>query len=353
MATDKYLTASQKAVDCLLKTICQPDFRKEHKDVAFYFKSVTSLLLAGKHKEANFILDHIRATCRKGGDFVSPGAEEGQKSANGAYNEFWSYANGWIAMGAVRLQRFDVAYPAYRYLEEKFFHRELGGGTVKPLSKTEPNIVEVISTSHLGMVFMSFGDLDKAWRCGENLTLFTKKNLHHDDDPNTFYLRMDDKEKLIKDFPAEAAAICAVKATEPNQLYFFIGYPIAFLAKLFVATGEDKFRDCAEELLEFCMRCDESIYSSNFSHKVGWGAACLAAVYRNRNSKKEKYIQVATKIADHLVSLQSDRGSFLDSGPEMDNLDQTAEISVWLREIATELDRVAELDRAKSLKFGN
>ncbi|XP_066294417.1 uncharacterized protein [Branchiostoma lanceolatum] len=337
MATDKYLTASQKAVDCLVKTgICRPDFRKEHTDAAFYFKSVTSLLLAGKHKEANNVLDHIRDTCMKDDDFISPGVEVGQKSANGAYNEFWAYANGWIAMGAMRLQRFDVAYPAYRYIQEKFFHPALGGATLKPYSKTEPNIVEVLSTAHLGMVFMTFGDLDKALKCGENLKLFTK--LNKEGDPNTFYLRMDDKEKLVTDFPAEAAAICAVKSTEANQLYFFVGYPIAFLAKLYAATGNESFRNCAEDILDFCMRCDESIYSFNFSHKVGWGAACLAAAVSNTD-KKEKYIQVATKIADYLVSLQSDRGSFLDSSPEMDNLDQTAEISVWLREIATELDR--------------
>ncbi|XP_035684372.1 uncharacterized protein LOC118421264 [Branchiostoma floridae] len=239
MATDKYLTASQKAVDCLLNTICQPDFRKEHKDLSFYFKSVTSLLLGGKVREANIILDHIKDTCTKDGDYISPGAEVGQKSANGAYNEFWAYANGWIAMGAIRLQRFDVAYPAYAYIQEQFFHPALGGATVKPYSKTEPNIVEVLSTSHLGMVFMTFGDLEKARRCGELLMVFTKSNK---EDPNTFYLRMDDNQKLVKDFPTEAAAICAVKATEPNQLYFFLGYPVAFLVKLAAATGNQSFR---------------------------------------------------------------------------------------------------------------
>eukprot|EP00058_Branchiostoma_floridae_P004151 XP_002589639.1 hypothetical protein BRAFLDRAFT_99246 [Branchiostoma floridae] len=297
MATDKYLTASQKAVDCLLNTICQPDFRKEHKDLAFYFKSVTSLLLGGKVREANIVLDHIKDTCTKDGDYISPGAEVGQKSANGAYNEFWAYANGWIAMGAMRLQRFDVAYSAYAYIQEKFFHPALGGATVKAYSKTEM----------LYNIFCS---------CQYVIVVLAQ----------------------VKDFPAEAAAICAVKATEPNQLYFFLGYPVAFLVKLAAATGNQSFRDCAEDILEFGMRCHESMYSSNFSHKVGWGAACLAAACTNRDNK-EKYIQVATKIADHLVSLQSDRGSFLDSGPEMDNLDQSAEISVWLREIATELDR--------------
>jgi hypothetical protein len=50
---------------------------------------------------------------RRDGDFTTTGE---RKSENAAFQEYWAYPNGWIALGSLRLGRVDVAYPAFDYL---------------------------------------------------------------------------------------------------------------------------------------------------------------------------------------------------------------------------------------------
>ena len=107
---------------------------------------------------------------------------------------------------------FDVAYPAYRYLNS-FCHKKKGGFTTqKPYGESE-NIVDAFKTAHLGLTSLYFGEVEKAEKAGRLLQDFFSKQA---DLSSGFYLRMNDAGQLITEYPKEAALFHKVSATEPE-----------------------------------------------------------------------------------------------------------------------------------------
>ena len=72
--------------------------------------------------------------------------------------------NGWIALTAQKMGRFDVAYPAYDYLQT-FFHPKLEGFTTRNPYGQGDNTVDVLTTAHLGLVALYLGNLEKGKGC--------------------------------------------------------------------------------------------------------------------------------------------------------------------------------------------
>jgi rhamnogalacturonyl hydrolase YesR len=126
-----------------------------------------------------------------------------------------------------------------------------------------------------------------------------------------------------------------VNATQPNQAYFMLGYPTAFLGKLFTATNDSQYVDTAKEYLEFLLGCQGNLRTFHYSHKVAWGAAILGKI-----TKDAHYMELAKSIANYLVQTQSPDGRWLPDQPAYTFFDQTAEIAIWMREISSEFQRV-------------
>jgi hypothetical protein len=265
---------------------------------------------------------------RKNGDFTTQGD---RKSENGAFREYWAYTNGWIVIAAQKMGRFDVAYPAYYYLNS-FYHPNLGGFTTNKPYGQEKNIVDVLTTAHLGLVALYFGDLEKAQSAGRLLQKFIDVQ---PDSQSRFYLRINDEGEILTQFPKQASIFFEVSTNQPNQAYFMIGYPIAFLGKLYLATGDDAYLKTAKNYLEFALSCHESIRSFHFSHKVAWGAALIAKI-----TSEPKYVELSTNIVNYLLSIQDSEGVWLKEEPIHTSFDQTAEIAIWLKEISAELNPV-------------
>lgn len=294
-------------------------------DLASYYKSPYLFYVSGRSDAAVRLLAYLKqAFMRPDGDFMTSGD---RKSANGAFVEYWAYTNGWIALAAQKMGRFDIAYPAYRYLKS-FYHARHGGFTTRcPYSEQAPNIVDVLTTAHLGLAALYFGEIEKATQAGKLLQRFMAVQ---PDLGTGFYLRMDDDGNLIGDYAPDAALFHRVSAQEPQQAYFMIGYPIGFMAKLYMATGVSGFLDTAVGYLDFAMACHESILAFHYSHKVAWAAALVAGL-----TGKTQYSDFSENIADYLLGIQDESGAWLKEEPAHTAYDQTAEIAIWLREIAS------------------
>lgn len=224
--------------------------------------------------------------------------------------------------------RFDISYLGYSYLQS-FYCSQLGGfKTHQPQSNSD--VVDILTTAHLGLTSLYFGALEKAQASGNLLQKIISLQPHLD---NGFYLRINQLEELELEFSDEAKIFYFVSAREPNQAYFMIGYPIAFLGKLYLATGNDRYLETAKHYLDFATQCHDSIRSFYFSHKVAWGASIIANL-----TKEQNYINFCTDIADYLVSLQDSQGLWLQEQPPSTFFDQTAEIAIWLKEISSELN---------------
>ena len=155
------------------------------------------------------------------------------------------------------------------------------------------------------------------------------------DPQKRFFLRLNDEGTLITDYPGESALFFLVSATQPNQAYFMLGYPIAFLGNLYSATQDPLYLQTAKEYLEFLLACQGNLRAFHYSHKVAWGAAMMAGL-----TKDSRYTELAKGIADYLVTTQSHDGRWLTDQPAYTFFDQTAEIAIWMKEISNELSRV-------------
>lgn len=323
----KYLESSRRALEWLDSQLTEDgSYGDAVPDLASYYKSPYLYASAGKTKEANLLLDHIKNTfMRDNGDFTTA---PDSKSENGAFVEYWAYTNGWIARAALKLGRKDVSDSAYKYLKT-YFHPNLGGYTTNKPYGEGNNVVDVLTTAHLGLVALETGDTTVAKKAGDLLADFVEKQ---PDLSTNFYLRMSSDRKIGTEFPDDAAIFFTVRADQPNQAYFMIGYPLAFLGLLHRQMKASKYLDTAKKYMDFAMSCHDGIFSFYFSHKVAWGAAILANI-----TGEKRCSEFAQKIGDYLLSIQDDEGTWLASEPAHTSFDQTAEIAIWLKEIAKEL----------------
>ena len=103
----KYKRGSEKAVQWLMSHLEEDGtYGSDIQDLASYYKSPYLLYLSGRVEESNQLLTHIKDKfMRSNGDFVTAGDI---KSENKAFGEYWAYINGWLALTAQKLGRFDV-----------------------------------------------------------------------------------------------------------------------------------------------------------------------------------------------------------------------------------------------------
>nr|KAG5714763.1 hypothetical protein BaRGS_000251 [Batillaria attramentaria] len=314
-------------------------------DLAAQYKLPTLLLLTGRGRLAHKVLDNLKQRfLQPDGDLLSFPDKSGdaRKSDNEDFQRFWLYMNGWVAMAAHRLGRFDISVPARGYLE-KFYNSNLGGYGVGPKDVATDGVtynVDVFMSAHLGLLSLYFGgrysfvsgyfDLDRAIAVGNLIGQFVAKQ---PDLKKHFLVRMHgDSGVPVQEFPASAANFLKIDQQEPSQLYFLLGYPVFYLYYLSQATGDSKFLQTAESILDFLLTCDKSMYSFFLSHKAAFGAGLVAQA-----TGKMKYRDMAAQIVSHLLSLQGGDGEFLKDLPTQARLDQSAEIAIWLRELANNL----------------
>lgn len=296
------------------------------RDLACYYKAPYLFYLSGRLEEAHRILSYIKKTFgRANQDFTTTPTA---KSENDAFNEYWAYPNAWIALTAQKMGRFDIAYPAYQYLQG-FYHPGCGGFTTHQPYGQGDNEVDILTTAHLGLTALYFGDLTKATGAGKLLRHIASQQ---PDLKTGFYLRQREQGEVVTSYPHERAVFYHVSATQPNQAYFMIGYPIAFLGQLYRATGEEEYLATAQWYLDFALACQGNLRAFHLSHKVAWGAALLANL-----TQDTRYRDLAREIADFLVSLQAAEGGWLQAEPAYTAFDQTTEIAIWLQEIQAEL----------------
>jgi hypothetical protein len=295
-------------------------------DLACYYKSPYLFGLSGRPREACRLLAFIRRRFMGADhDFTT---SSGHKSDNEAFTEYWAYPNGWLAIAAARMGRFDIAYPAFDYLRSYHHSGQEGFCTSGP-SGSGGGETDVLTTAHLGMVCLSFGDLERAAGAGRWLAhlLSIQPDLG-----SGLFLRRHRAGHLVEEFPADQAAFHVVRTQQPDQAYFMIGYPIAFLGKLFDATADDRHLQAARSYLDFALACGANLRSCITSHKVAWGAAVL-----NRITGDPRYAELSRAIADYLLDIQDQTGAWLTDQPIHTTFDQTAEIAIWLLEISAEL----------------
>ncbi|XP_045184057.2 uncharacterized protein LOC123542323 [Mercenaria mercenaria] len=337
---EKFLASSHKASDLLAGKVGPDGILQDSKvsgDLCSQYKLATLLLISGHTAKAHRLLDRIkRDFMQADGDLISfpEKSERRRKSASFPLSHFWTYMNAWIAMGAHRMGRFDISFPAFNFCKT-FFHPDyqLVSVTERLADVNDESTMDCLSTAHFGLFCLYMGDLETAKQCGEGLLKLMAAQPNFEKE---VLLRMSVKTgSLIANPPANMEPFYIVKQDSANQLYFFLGYHGIFMVKLFQATKDQKFLESAKAIIDFALTCHESICVFSFSHKVAYAAALLAV-----ETKEAKYRRFAIGIGEYLISIQTEEGFFCKEMDLIDKYDQTAEIAIWLQELNNELKKI-------------
>jgi len=295
----------------------------EVNDLACYYKAPQMFMTAGMRDEAKAVLGYIEANfLQPNGDFKST---ESIKSQNPEYQEFWPYMNGWIIRAAQQLSFPKMLHKANEYLSQ--FDAGKNGGFFTKMPELSQD-TDVLTTSHFGLLALECGDLARAEAAARYLETVYKAQLSLD---KAFYLRMNKEGEVVTKFPKEMALFYRIDKAKSSQLYFMLGYPIAFLTLLYEKTRHEIYLNLAVLYFNFCARCNSDVFSSAASHKVAWAASLL---YRVTHEKG--YIAPAISIVDHLLSLRDENGMWYSDNPLM-AYDQSSEVANWLYKIAHNL----------------
>ncbi|MEM1059734.1 MAG: hypothetical protein AAGK14_10840 [Verrucomicrobiota bacterium] len=294
-------------------------------DLTLFAKPACLFASAGCLLEANRLLDQLAAQhLQPDGDFLSG---EGAKAIEVDYlNHFWSYPNGWIALAAHKLGRFDLSYPAYRFMHG-LVDAETGAVFNLPEGR-EPRYLDLVSTAHTGHVALYLGDVACARRACGALQMFFENQPERE---RRFYLRFHADGSPVTEFSDEDRPFFVLNTSAPDHFYFMLGYPLALLSLFHRATGGEPELANARRYFELLATCP-GVARQHFSHKVAWGAA----VY-HRASGDTEAATLAQSILDFLVEQQDDQGRFFADQPPATCWDQTAEAAFWLRTAAAEL----------------
>jgi hypothetical protein len=294
-------------------------------DLVCYYKLPYLLVGAGQNALAHRVLDYMKKTFFQAPNQLS---FDNKKTTNPLMQKFWGYVLGWVGIAAQKLGRFDISYPAWDYLSE-FQSQDHGGFATSGHWGTKDHNMDIITSAQLGRLALYLNRPKQAIKAGE----FLDWHIHnHTNVQESLFLFVNNERVYVKDFPQEQAFIYQIKQQSPNQAYFMIGLPCAYLVELFNTTHNPLFLAAAKSYGDFALNCHESIKSFHFSHKVAWAMSLLY-----RYTKDDRYLSLCQSISQYLIKMQDKDGVWLKEENPIDSFDQSIENAIWLREIATNL----------------
>jgi hypothetical protein len=246
--------------------------------------------------------------------------------------EYEAHIDGGLAMCAHRAGRFELARPAWAHLR-RFANPGYGGFCLAGHYRDDgSDVIELLTTAHLGMTALFCGELPLALAAGHCLRRFWE---HQRESETRLLLRMDAAGEFIVDWPAEAASVHVVDSSKPDQAWFFIGYPIAFLVMLANATGNSAnlaraHLATAKAFAGFADRCRDALIDDHHAHAVAWGLGLLTKV-----SGEAKHRELAHAIAQRMIERQSDAGTWFDASPDLERVDRSVEAALCLFELSS------------------
>lgn len=320
----RYQAAIQKAGRFMLAGF-QPDgsFGEEATSLDCYYKNIASLALIGHAEEAMVLADFIGAHYMKDdGDFTG--------RSNPWFEEYQDYTNHWIAYGAHLIGRFDLSYRAMRHILKK-------QGPTGGFRSAERGTYDILSTASAAHVCLVTGFVDQA-RGGGDFMLNLLENQPHPDE--RFYVRADAEGHPITEFPEEKASFFVVDTAQEHQFYYYYGFPMGTLGKLYLATGEERYLRGGAQCYDFLLHCAEDRFRMPASGKVGWGSSVMA-----RATGEDRYREGAIAVAEYLAETQHACGAWvhtliytqLEEQPPAITFDLTGEFIAWMKLMCTEL----------------
>ena len=191
-------------------------------------------------------------------------------------------------------------------------------------------------TACVGLAFLHTGRISEAERAGE----FICGLLQEQEGSAKLYLSRDDSGAIVTDFDPDYAALHLMDLEASGQAYWFLGFMMALLGKLYAATGKKEYLASGISAFDIFGKCRGITDADYTSGTVGWGAAVLHA-----QTGDERFAECALKILRMLVDTRQSDGTWhwaalyenRDKQPIAFTLDLSVEMALWCVEISREL----------------
>jgi hypothetical protein len=291
-----------------------------------YYKGSWALASAGRLDAAHRLLTHVRRT------FLAPDGDLEPRLSPLHTVVARHYCSAYAVLGAQKLDRYEIAAPAMRFLLSQQDPNHGGFYSIKAGPGEQPRS-DSMSTSMAGVACLAAGQTVAAVRAGDCLLRMVEMQPAPD---VQFYTSLDAQGALITDFAPDVTEWRVVRFAEPKQRWFAVGLPFAFAVLLSAATGETRFSRLAGELFALQSRGAEP-WDVPSSGKAGWACSMLY-----RDTGEQRYREIALRVARQIMGYQTPAGYFLlgPAGPSEPATfapfvyDVTAEFALWLTLIA-------------------
>ncbi|NLO73572.1 MAG: hypothetical protein GX100_05595 [candidate division WS1 bacterium] len=249
------------------------------------------------------------------------------------WDHFYPVANAFLAVGAMRLSQFALAYPLLEWLTS-LQHPETGGfltaGPEAPLDGEQ----DLLTTAVCAYACLQCGQLREAEAAGGFLLRLWENQ------PGgaaaRLYMVTHNGEEILSEFPAEAAPWYAIDTGQREQFYHAPALAAGFLACLADASGSQDYLEGTHRYLQFLDSCADDRHSSEHSAFIAWAAALAYEITGSAN-----YQRTVEAVVDSLLATQLNNGSWLKGsmGADLtsDVVDATAENIIVLNQVLRSL----------------
>ena len=251
---------------------------------------------------------------RHSGDFRTSETDKGWNHLRNSPANRYIYSNGWMIVGLRRMAAYGVAARALKFVM-RFQSPELGGFCSRyDIEKDDvnPRYLDTSSTSSGGLALLACGRIDEAIRAGD----FVLRLLAAQPDMNRNYFsswdvegglmtELGDGEDLDSIRGRKQYCLSAEKDALREQVWM-TGKPMMFLARLFDATGDERYLAGAERLFDYFHKLGESRWQNPACCKTMWGGSELY-----RLTGQEKYGETVKRMLDGFHQTQCEWGGWI------------------------------------------
>lgn len=323
---DSYSEAVRKASAWLVSTQEEDgSFGAGASELVNVETAAICLALTGYPDRASRLLRYVKkAIFKLDGSFRQP-------TDDGTMAE-WSYAPSWAVYSAHLNGFFEISQPGMAEIL-RFQDPKTGGVFGHPqYHRAGAGVIVLSVTGVAGTAALQTGHLAAACRIGDYL-------LHliaiQPDPEKRFYPFYDTRYGLITEGTVELGPtyLGTLERDKPGQHYWVLGFLMAFLSDLYLATGQKRYLDGAWTAFDFAEGCHPDLYSNTLNHKCLWGCARLFHA-----TGVTRVIEAALRIADFLVAIQEPQGTWWHSGfiasrdlqSKGMTVDGTSQFCIWL-----------------------
>jgi hypothetical protein len=265
--------------------------------------------------------------------------DNGDFSAGPSYGagRFSAYPLGHLAMGAVLLERHDVAARLIARLES-LQNPTNGGMPIDPPGGTYAEWTDLLSSAQAGMVALLAGRMDMA----RPIRDWIVTSLEEQPDWPRMHYTARSPGGLVTEPPAELAWVMAVNFARPRQAYFYPGIGAAFLALYAMRTGDRAALAAGHQYLEANLQGHQAQFDdleSVQACKFAWGAALMQIA-----DPEVDYSETLVRMADWFIARQGGDGSWAPSrfiSPQPTRVEQMTKTAEHAMEVTALLAAMA------------